>query len=106
VNRLSALPFALLIACCSPEAKPPVARVDGEVVAQALQKCTEASTKPSVFSGNAIPVEIFDECIVDEANRSTLDMRQKICAFGKSGGIDRSPVEVYMSGDKCITDYE
>jgi hypothetical protein len=105
VYRLLALPVAIIVACCSPAAVP-VAHAEVKSVAQALQKCTEASTKPGTTLGHSKPVEIFDECIVDEANQSTLDMRRKICALGKSGGSDRSPVEVYMKGDQCVTDYE
>ena len=104
--RLCALPLVILVACCAPAAPPKVAQTDSEAVAQALQKCTQASTKPSGALSNRKPVEIFDECIVDEANRSTLDIRKKICALGKSGGSDRSPVEVYMKNDQCVTDYE
>jgi hypothetical protein len=105
VNRLFALPFAIIVACCS-YAAAPVAQTEGDAVTQALQKCTQVSTKSSGALNNAKQVEIFDACIVTEANRSTLDIRKKICALGKPGGIYRSPVEVYMKGDKCVTDYE
>jgi hypothetical protein len=105
VNRIFALASVIIIASCSQGAIP-AAKADSEIVAQALQKCNEASTKPIGAVIKAKPVEIFDECIVDTANRVALGARKKICALGKSGGVDRSPVEVYMNGDKCVTDYE
>jgi hypothetical protein len=105
VLRLFALPFSFVIACGS-HAAAPAAQSEREIVAQALQKCTKVSTKSSVAPSNAKQVEIFDACIVNEANRSALRTRKQICALGKSGGIYRSTVEIYMKGDKCVTDYE
>ena len=75
-------------------------------VAEAQRKCTEAENGPAPHALAQLPVAKFDECIATEANKWPGETRQAICALGRSGGPDRSPVEVYMYNGQCRTDYE
>ncbi|MBS0296290.1 MAG: hypothetical protein JSR45_08260 [Proteobacteria bacterium] len=84
---------------------PADARADA--VAAAEKRCLEAEKGPAPAPMVRRPVEKFDECIVAEANKWSMETRKAICALGKSGGPCGSTVEVYMTKDgRCRTDYE
>ncbi|MES2442485.1 MAG: hypothetical protein V4574_06610 [Pseudomonadota bacterium] len=107
-SRLAISWLIAALAGCNESAAPipqSVAAQTGAVEA-AQQKCTQAAKRPAPHSAARLPVEKFDECIAAEANKWPIETRKAICALGRSGGADRSPVEVYMFNGQCRTDYE
>ena len=77
-----------------------------KAVADAQRKCIEAAKGSAPAPMIRLPVEKFDNCIAEEANKWPPKTREAICALGKSGAPSGSTVEVYMANGKCRTDYE
>ena len=93
---------ALLTGCSS---EPPAVETDN--LTSVRQKCENVTEQPEGFGWKLLPIELYNECIVEEANRASGEQRIAICALGRSGGYETPPstVEVYMDGNTCRTDY-
>jgi hypothetical protein len=76
------------------------------VVDGVQRRCEDATKGPAPYPLAQKPIEKFDACVAAEANKRPAGAREAICALGRSGGAERSTVEVYMSNGRCRTDYE